>query len=181
MRNSHILLAVLVAIFSFSFTPVTKIGTTVYIVRHAEKDMSDLKNADPDLSEEGRNRAKKLAEQLKKEKFDVVFSTKYKRTIQTVDLVARKNSLNVEYYNPADFKGLAERIKTKYKNKKVLIAGHSNTVLELAEAFGVKRPLASLTDDDYDFLFKITIDDTGNSILKTRHYGKSHHTSEIKN
>ncbi|MEJ7779172.1 MAG: phosphoglycerate mutase family protein [Daejeonella sp.] len=180
MRNLNILLAVFVAVSSLSFTPVFKSGTTVYIVRHAEKDVSDLKNPDPDLSVDGEKRASHLTAKLKREKFDAVFSTRYKRTIQTVYLVAGNNNVNVEYYDPADFKGLSEIIKTKFKNRKVLIAGHSNTVLELAEAFGVKRPVAALTDDDYDFLFKITIDDTGNSYLKTRHYGKSHHTSEIK-
>lgn len=180
MRKSTILLAVFAALFSLSLTRLVESGTTVYIVRHAEKDVSDIKNTDPTLSEAGRKRAKNLAAKLKKDKFDAVFSTKYKRTIETVNLIAKNSGIKIEYYSPSDFKGLAEIINTKYKNKKVLIAGHSNTVLELVEALGVQRPLPSLTDDDYDFLFKITIDDSGNSLLRTRRYGKKHHTSEIK-
>lgn len=40
MRNLTVLLAVFAAVFSLSFSPIAENGTTVYIVRHAEKGMS---------------------------------------------------------------------------------------------------------------------------------------------
>ncbi|HQS07084.1 MAG TPA: phosphoglycerate mutase family protein, partial [Daejeonella sp.] len=57
--------------------------TTIYIVRHAEKDVSDPKNQDPELSSEGMERAEALADKLKEIKLDAAFATKYKRTSQT--------------------------------------------------------------------------------------------------
>ncbi len=180
MKKFSILLVLILGILSSLYSQNSKTQTTVYIVRHGEKDTSDPKNTDPELSMDGHERAKSLAAKLKNEKFAAVFSTKYKRTIQTGGLVAKNGDLIIEYYNPADPKGLAEVVKTKYKGKKVLIVGHSNTVLELAEAFGVSRPLPALTDDDYDFLFKVDISQDGYASLTTQNYGKDHHTSVIK-
>ncbi len=167
-------------ISSFAYSQAPSPRTTVYIVRHAEKDVTDPKNPDPELSIEGQERAKSLAAKLRKEKFAAVFSTKYKRTTQTGSLVAKRGNLTIEYYNPTDPKALAELVKAKFKGRKVLIVGHSNTVLELAEAFGVSRPLSALTDGDYDFLFKLNIDQAGYATIVTQNYGKSHHTSVIQ-
>lgn len=180
MKNLYLLLITLIGISSFAYSQSQAAKTTVYIVRHGEKDISDPKNPDPELNVEGQARAKSLAAKMDKERFAAIFSTKYKRTTQTGSLVAEKNKLPIIFYNPADPKALAEVVKSKYKGQKVLIVGHSNTVLELAEAFGVTRPLAALTDDDYDFLFKVEVDTAGYASLTTENYGKSHHTSVIK-
>ncbi len=180
MKKFTILLVLLLVTLSSLYSQNSKTLTTVYIVRHGEKDTSDPKNTDPELNMDGHERAKSLAAKLKKEKFAAVFSTKYKRTTQTGSLVAKNGNLAIEYYNLADPKGLAEAIKKKYKGKKVLIVGHSNTVLELAEAFGVSRPLPALTDDDYDFLFRVNINQDGYASLTTQNYGKQHHISVIK-
>jgi len=180
MKIIYFLLIGVLAISSFAYSQAPSPKTTVYIVRHAEKDMSDPKNPDPELSMAGQKRAKSLAAKLKKKKIAAVFSTKYRRTIQTGSSVAQKEKITLEFYNPTNPKTLADLVKTKYKGQKVLLVGHSNTVLELAEAFGVSRPLAALTDDDDDFIFKINIDQSGYAKLQTRNYGKSHHTSIIK-
>ena len=47
--------------------------TTIWVVRHAEKDTSDPKDKDPDLSPEGKERAEALAKYLKGEKLDSIF------------------------------------------------------------------------------------------------------------
>ncbi|HQS07083.1 MAG TPA: hypothetical protein PLT16_15775, partial [Daejeonella sp.] len=83
-------------------------------------------------------------------------------------------------YDAHDFSGIAELVKTKHSGHKVLIVGHSNTVLELLEAFGAQRPLSALSDDDYDFFFELRVDPKGKAELKTLHYGKAHHSSIIK-
>jgi len=153
--------------------------TTIYIVRHAEKDVSDHKNQDPELSVEGRERAEALAGRLKRIKLDAAFGTKYKRTSQTAFLCAKNSNIEIQTYDAHDFRGITELVKTKHRGQKILIVGHSNTVLELVEAFGASRPLAVLSDDDYDFLFELKIDSKGKAELKTQHYGKAHHSSTI--
>lgn len=180
MKRINTLLIIFFALTTFSFSPVQVEKTTIYIVRHGEKDTTNPQNSDPELSAEGVARSKSLAEKLKKEKFATVFSTKYKRTTQTVGLSARKSGVDVEYYNPSDLKSLGELIKAKYKGKKILIAGHSNTVLETIESFGVSRPVAALTDNDYDFLFKVTLSDGAAPQLSIQHYGQPHHVTQIK-
>ncbi|MES3019457.1 MAG: phosphoglycerate mutase family protein [Bacteroidota bacterium] len=180
MKKLILLFSILIGMSFFTYAQPPAEKTVVYIVRHGEKDVSDPKNSDPNLSADGQERAKALVKRLKKEKFAAVYSTKYKRTNQTGRLVAEKNNLTIISYNPSDPKALAELVKSKHKGQRVLIVGHSNTVLELAEAFGVTRPLAALTDDDYDFLFKVEIDHGGYASLTTGNYGKRHHTSVIK-
>ena len=152
--------------------------TSVYVVRHAEKDISDKKNTDPALSEAGKVRAADLTRMLSKQKFAAVFSTNYIRTKATVSELAQKNGLVIEIYDPRKPDVLTHLIKTKYSGKKVLIAGHSNTVLELVEALGGHRPLKELTEEDYDLLFQLKLKSDKIS-LKTIRYGAPHHVTPL--
>lgn len=154
-------------------------STTVYIVRHAEKDMSDTKNQDPDLNELGKKRVLALNEKLKNEKIDAVFSSKYKRTYQTGVGVAEKNGLKVQEYEAHDFQAISDLIKSKYKNKKVLILGHSNTVLELIEAFGAERPFKAMTDGEYDFFFEVKLGNKGKGQLRLSQFGEAHRSTNV--
>jgi len=180
MKNIKIGLILFLAIVALRCSTDAPGITTIYIVRHAEKDISDPKNQDPELSIEGRERAEALEGKLKGIKLDAVFATKYKRTKQTAFYSANTSKLEIQTYDAHNFRGISELVKTSYSGHKVLIVGHSNTVLELLEAFGAKRPLATLVDDDYDFFFELTIDSKGKVDLSTMRYGKAHHSSIIK-
>ncbi|WP_316830323.1 phosphoglycerate mutase family protein [Pedobacter aquatilis] len=143
--------------------------TEIWVVRHAEKEKTDPQDKNPDLSDEGRNRAGDLAKYLRKENIDVAFSTPYKRTHQTLDSLVISKVINY-----TDIKALVDSVKTNYPGKKVIIAGHSNTVLEIIEAFGAKRPREELTDDDYDFIFRLTVKGD-KAKVKMDQYGVPHH------
>ena len=161
---------ILFLFLSFLFsTAVFAQATQVWIVRHAEKDKSNTQDNDSNLSEEGRIRAGDLAEYLKKIKFDVAFSTPYKRTHQTLDSLIIQKVIDYK-----DAKSLVDSIKKNYEGKTVIVAGHSNTVLELIEAFGGKRPKEMLTDDDYDYIFHLTVKDD-KAKVKMDQYGRPHH------
>lgn len=170
----------LLSICSYSCSNAIPNITTIYIVRHAEKDVSDPKNQDPDLSEVGKLRAKDLSERLRSQKIDAVFATKFKRNKQTGEGIAERNGLNIREYDAHKYNELSELVKTEFKNKNVLIIGHSNTVLELIEAFGAVRPIAALSDSDYDFFFELKIDQMGKVALSTSRYGQKNHLTEIK-
>lgn len=161
-----------------SATPGSK-ETTIYIVRHAEKDTSNSKNSDPGLNNEGKERVKALNKFLKKETISAVFSTNYKRTIQTVAPVAQRNGLPLKTYEANEPMKIVQLIKSEFLNHKTLIVGHSNTILELIKAFGVTPPFNKLNDNDYDLIFMITINKTGDTSLIVRRFGKSHHSTEI--
>ena len=66
--------------------------TTVYIVRHAEKDTLS-KTDDPELSAEGRARAQALSQLLAKRHPAALFTTDTKRTRATLALLAAATKL----------------------------------------------------------------------------------------
>lgn len=149
----------------------------VYVVRHAEKLTIDPKDKDPDLSTEGKDRAEALAKTLKGEKIDSIFATNYKRTKLTGFPLADKIGFSVKTYDPNQIKTLAAAWKKNAQGKRLLIVGHSNTVLEIIEAFGGTRPIKELSDEDYDYLFELTIKG-GKVDVKTSRYGIDHHQAK---
>ena len=124
--------------------------TTVYIVRHAEK---ESEAQDTPLSKPGAARAEALAWVLGKTKPDVIFSTSYRRTKDTVAPLAQQNHLEVRTYR--DSKSLLASIQQEYAGKTIVIAGHSNTIPELFREFGLPSEKAVL--EGHDDLFVVTI------------------------
>ncbi len=78
--------------------------STYYLIRHAEKDQSDKSNRNPNLTEKGLQRADNWAKVFFNVDFDMVYSTQYNRTIQTATPTAKANNLEIQFYNPRDFK-----------------------------------------------------------------------------
>jgi len=155
--------------------------TTIWIVRHAEKQTADgaMSNTDPDLTADGDRRAHDLAAVLKNQKIAAVYSTPYKRTTSTGGPVAAARQLKMASYIAKDYKAFATEILQNYKGKEVLIVGHSNTIIPLAKAFKASVPFETFSDEDYDMLFKIVVDDDGMAKLNISNYGAPHHTTEI--
>ena len=110
---------------------------TIYFTRHAEK-LHESGNRDPDLSDKGHQRAKRLADLLKDKPVNALFATPYKRTQQTLTPLSEQSKLAITQYDPRDEKGFVEKIKQDYCDKTLVVAGHSNTVPSLLQAFGVK-------------------------------------------
>ena len=144
--------------------------TTAWIVRHAEKDTSFVNRQDPDLTATGQQRALDLAAYLQNEPVVKVYSTDTKRTRQTTKHVKAP----LEIYNPKNLTGLLDLILQNTKGNSVLIVGHSNTVLETIEALGGKRPVTQLTDDDYDYIFKVEIEAGKPAVVSFYHFGQVH-------
>jgi len=171
----------LLLLFAFIFigqsTLYAQKTTKIWVVRHAEKDTSDKKDRDPDLSAEGKTRAQDLAKYLKGEKIDSIFSTNYKRTKLTGYPTADKIGLNIKTYDPGAQKEFAESLLKNAQGKKMLIIGHSNTIQEMLEAFGVPKPVKDLTEEDYDYIFTLTIKGNKKDV-KVDRYGVPHHTNE---
>ncbi|GAA4211743.1 phosphoglycerate mutase family protein [Pedobacter jeongneungensis] len=162
-------LIVFLSLSLFFINVISAQTTTVWIVRHAEKDKSNPQDTDPNLSDEGKIRVTDLAKYLKKVKFDVAFTTPTKRTHQTLDSLVIPKVIDYK-----DIKSLVDSIKTNYAGKTVMVAGHSNTVLEIIEALGGKRPKEELTDDDYDYIFELSVKED-KARVKMDQYGRPHH------
>lgn len=143
--------------------------TQIYIVRHAEKDLSDKGNPNPNLSEAGKQRAGKLLTTLKKVKFSAAYATPFSRTQQTIEPIALFNKIEITNYDPRNIKSLVEEILSKYSGKNIIIVGHSNTILETLEAFGVKKPFDTIAEDDYTNLFHLTIEKDKATLQSSRY------------
>ena len=164
MKN---LLFVFVAfIFFFSCSPKQE-PKTIYLVRHAEK---QLVGDDPLLSVVGTVRAKKLAQILANQEIQHVFSTNFIRTKATAQpLIDAQQGLSIELYDVKDHDALVKELRQRKGN--ALVVGHSNTIHHVANYFvqeGEKYP--ELQDIEYDFIFVVTLEKDGSSKVERKIY-----------
>ncbi|WP_199610493.1 SixA phosphatase family protein [Flocculibacter collagenilyticus] len=151
---SQYLLLVTILATALSVSLQASAADTVYIFRHAEK--ADDGTSNPPLNRNGKLRAKWLTEYILANtdgKITHVYSTDYFRTKQTVQAIADKSKLLITEYNPSDLKALADKIRKQ--DGTIIIAGHSNTVLETIRELGGKAELA-IEHDEFDRLYKLT-------------------------
>jgi 2,3-bisphosphoglycerate-dependent phosphoglycerate mutase len=154
--------------------------TTIWVVRHAEKEASapDAPNPDPNLSPDGQKRAIALAKVLKRENIKTIYVTQTKRSIQTARPLAVQAHILPRVYTDS-IKPFAKTLLNNFKGTKVLVVGHSNTVMPLLDALGADMPLAKLSEEDFDMIFKVTVKDSGKVNLEVYYYGTLHHTSNL--
>ncbi len=151
----------LVVLFAFAygsaFTQSTV--TTFILIRHAEKGNDGTK--DPDLSEVGKQRAESLVKLLKETKIDAIYSTAYKRTRNTVALLAQSKNLPVRSYDAAKMEEV-DAILKEFKGGTIVLCGHSNTTPAIANYLtGHKDELKTFDDGDYDNVLVVEVVERG--------------------
>jgi broad specificity phosphatase PhoE len=156
----------------FSLTAQTVVPegkTTIYLVRHAEKE----KGNDPVLTAAGKQRAGDLLRVLKTKKIQRIYVTPYQRTEMTADSLRIQLGIDTVHYL-ADTTGndLLEKIKAHHDfGKAILVIGHSNTIPRIIMRFvAVKKPLPDIPDNEFDNLFVVKIT-KGKAIPSTKKYG----------
>lgn len=129
-------------------------GSTIYLVRHAER-ASDHPS-DPTLTPAGSARAALLARMLDDVELVSVHSTDYRRTRLTAGPVARAHGLEVESYEPrgVGLEALLDLLRTTPGHH--LVVGHSNTTPAVVEALG-GDPGPPIDDDEYDRLYVVVL------------------------
>ena len=159
-----LILSLLLTFFTLaSLSAQQKETTVVYLVRHAEKDLSNPSDKNPPLTEQGKLRAQHLAEKLKKEKIEAIYSTKFDRTLNTVKPLAEEKKLEVKTYYGVDYEALKKQIEAE-KGKTIVICGHSDNLLPIIKTLGATPPLEKIADTAYDNLFKVTISPDGKAV-----------------
>jgi broad specificity phosphatase PhoE len=136
------------------FVSTAAAQSTIFIVRHAEKEESSGK--DPDLSKAGRSRAEALAKRLKDKNIVAIYATEFKRTEQTAAPLAQALGIKVTI-RPAFATDFAQKLKMTGGN--ALVVGHSNTIPDLIKELGIVD-LPDIKENDYDNLFVITLGQT---------------------
>ena len=141
MKKTFLLLSfvfVVIACESAEKSTASESITTIYLIRHAEKDRSDKENRNPELTDHGKKRAEKWAEILGLSKIDAVYSTNYQRTLQTAAPTATRNGLEIQTYEPNNLD--IDSLATLHQGERILIVGHSNTTPMLVNrALGEER------------------------------------------
>lgn len=168
MRNhqaGHALLVVVAASLLGGFFSPESIAaqpsdaTVLYLLRHAEKDTT---GSDPGLIKKGQARAKALAKMLGADEITTIYSTPYRRTMETVAPLAERLGLQIETLDidPRDLPGHAEAVarvvRDDHPGDHIVIVGHSNTVPMILKALGVPDP-PELADPDYGDLFVVVL------------------------
>jgi len=150
--------------------------TTVLFVRHAEK--AALPADDPGLSEAGQRRAAELARQLVDADVvpgvgvDAIYSTSYRRTVETARPVADALGLQVMTYDAADTEAFLEAVIREYKGKIILVVGHSNTVPEMIANMGASKNVPEIAENEYDNIYLVSIPWFGKTKTIRLRYGE---------
>jgi 2,3-bisphosphoglycerate-dependent phosphoglycerate mutase len=140
--------------------------STFVVVRHAEKVDS---STDPDLSEAGLQRATRLAAVLQYMQIDGLHSTPFKRTWQTLGVLAETRGLTVQEYDPRNPNPFLDVAKSEY-GKIHVIAGHSNTAPVIVNYLSGNTVYTELGDDVYDHLWIVHCYPDGTSKTILLHY-----------
>ncbi|MGH1347963.1 MAG: SixA phosphatase family protein [Nannocystales bacterium] len=133
----------------------------VFVVRHAEK--ADDGTKDPPLLPEGVVRATCLARALSDLEVTHVFATDLQRTEATVRPTAAAHGVEVATLPASDTEALAKALRALPAGSIALVAGHSNTIPNLATLLGA--PLSGLNDrghipeQEHDRLIEVVLAD----------------------
>jgi broad specificity phosphatase PhoE len=156
-------------------SPIAAAGTTIVLVRHAEKSTDDPR--DPSLSEAGQRRALSLVAVLMDARVKDIYVTQYKRTRQTAEPIAQAAMISmierpINAANSATYaQDLASEILTRSAGKSVLVVGHSNTIPDIVKALSGSA-VPPIADADYDRIFIVTIPATGRPRVIQMRYGQ---------
>ena len=116
----------------------------LFLVRHAEK----VDNSrDAALSAAGEARARGLADKLGDAGITAIFNSEYQRTRNTAAPLAAKLKVEPQVHKADDTRGLVELL---HGQQRALVVGHSNTLPEIARAYGVNL---EVSDDDFASIF----------------------------
>ena len=144
---------------------IKKDTVVIYLVRHAEKDLTNT-TANPPLTAEGEARAQNLIEEFKKVPLAGIHSTSYDRNMNTVAPLAAEKGVDIENYSAHDWHPMLDQMKIQ-KGSAFLICGHGDNLLPMIDYLNVKRPISELGHLEYDKLFKVTIVDDSAMIEMT--------------
>ncbi len=151
-----IFLLAILALISFTGIAQESEKSTYFLIRHAEKDRSDVENKNPDLTDKGKQRALKWSQLLADYGIEAVYSTEYNRTQQTAKPTAEKLGLKIKNYHP--FKLDFAKFLEDTKGKTVLIVGHSNTIPFFTnKLINKENYYQQMADDDNKSLYIVTI------------------------
>lgn len=155
MRTTLIIRYIIIALFLSAvpnsiFSQSTSGEQVIFLIRHAEK--AEDGTRDPDLKEAGKLRAEKLVQVLGNYNISHIYSTNYKRTMQTATPLAKQLGLEIKTYDPS----IQNVYKTILEEKgNILVVGHSNTTYRMVNAIVNESKFPPIGENEYSNLFVI--------------------------
>ncbi|GAB0109696.1 SixA phosphatase family protein [Pseudoalteromonas distincta] len=145
---NKIILAITFLALSFNCSLAFAAPDEVYLFRHSEK----LTGKNPALSEEGKARANNLVTLFKEHQNIHLFSSNYKRTLQTAAPLQAHFNTKLNVYNAGELGDLKNEL-LKLKGV-VVVIGHSNTTPQLAELLSNEKELA-MSEIEFSHYYKL--------------------------
>ena len=132
--------------------------STFYLIRHAEKVRTNKSDRDPKLNEKGILRALNWKEYFLDKDITKIYSTNYKRTLETVKPFQEAIGLATILYSPSsiDYKDFI----SSNKGEIVLVVGHSNTIPNFVNELINDQVYAQIDDLNNSNLYIINLCDS---------------------
>jgi len=125
---------------------------TIYLVRHAEKDSASANPDNPGLASCGQLRSQALAVILSEIDLNEIYSTGYRRTLNTAAPIAASKQLEVTEYDPSKLEEFARLLRSRKQD--ALVVGHSNTTGVLAGLIAGEKG-EEMAEDNYDSMYQV--------------------------
>ncbi len=132
--------------------------STFYLIRHAEKVRTNKSDRDPKLNEKGILRALNWKEYFLDKDITKIYSTNYKRTLETVKPFQEAIGLATILYSPSsiDYKDFI----SSNKGEIVLVVGHSNTIPNFVNELINDQVYAQIDDLNNSNLYIVNLCDS---------------------
>lgn len=150
----------LVTVIDTLVVPNEESVTNFIFVRHAEISGAAT---NPGLTQEGMDRADRLASMLSELMLDRVYSTSYNRTTQTATPVAIDQGLAISSYGGFDHDDVIDDVLEDLNEGVVLVVGHGNTTANFLNALTGTSDYADLAEDAFDNLYLVSTKSKGDS------------------
>ena len=154
MKNFIILFCLLVSFSIEAQTENKSDCTKVFLIRHAEKDRTDKTNSNPHLNSLGTKRSLKWKDFFKNINFDIIYSTNYHRTLETIKPFS-ENGTELIIYNPSKIN--YNEFVSNNKGKTILVVGHSNTIPTFTNRISNKNLYNDIEDNNNSNLYVVNI------------------------
>jgi len=181
-RSSPILLTLMILLAVFCYTAVGQEEfkpTTVFLVRHAEKEAEPKQ--DPPLTKEGVARSQELARLLSAAGIKAIYTSQFVRTKQTAEPLTAKIGVSVTVLtikpNPSNLRLIADESTAEVVNKilqrpgdSALVIGHSNWIPDVIKMLGGDI-VPTIDEQKFDDLFIVTVYGKGKAKVVQMKYG----------
>ena len=149
---------ILTLFLTLSYIPSEQCST-FYLIRHAEKVRTDKSDKDPKLNEYGMLRAIKWQEYFSEKNISKIYSTNYKRTLETVKPIQESSDIIPIIYSPSDID--YKNFIMSNKIEVVLIVGHSNTIPDFVNGLINENVYSQIDDLNNSNLYVVNICESG--------------------